>query len=85
MGSHEKDPSSPKKALSRSNSTVSSKHSSIQQVGDLSGIRTASSLRGVVGSQGASLCSDQRDTEMPWYPWGTRWELEAVLLQDPSY
>ncbi|XP_074972737.1 oxysterol-binding protein-related protein 7 isoform X1 [Phalacrocorax aristotelis] len=31
MGSHEKDPSSPKKALSRSNSTVSSKHSSIQQ------------------------------------------------------
>lgn len=31
MGSHEKDPSSPKKALSRSNSTVSSKQSSIQQ------------------------------------------------------
>ncbi|POI21532.1 hypothetical protein CIB84_014721 [Bambusicola thoracicus] len=31
MGSHEKDPSSPRKALSRSNSTVSSKHSSIQQ------------------------------------------------------
>ncbi|NXH23315.1 OSBL7 protein, partial [Bucco capensis] len=31
MGSHEKDPSSPKRALSRSNSTVSSKHSSIQQ------------------------------------------------------
>ncbi|XP_065606082.1 oxysterol-binding protein-related protein 7 [Cyrtonyx montezumae] len=31
MGSHEKDPSSPKKALSRSNSTVSSKHSSVQQ------------------------------------------------------
>ncbi|NXF42095.1 OSBL7 protein, partial [Nyctibius bracteatus] len=28
MGSHEKDPSSPKRALSRSNSTVSSKHSS---------------------------------------------------------
>ncbi|XP_065506986.1 oxysterol-binding protein-related protein 7 isoform X3 [Caloenas nicobarica] len=33
MGSHEKDPSSPKRALSRSNSTVSSKHSSIQQQG----------------------------------------------------
>lgn len=33
MGSHEKDPSSPKRALSRSNSTVSSKHSSVQQVG----------------------------------------------------
>ncbi|NWI49863.1 OSBL7 protein, partial [Calyptomena viridis] len=31
MGSHEKDPSSPKRALSRSNSTVSSKHSSVQQ------------------------------------------------------
>ncbi|NXI38955.1 OSBL7 protein, partial [Galbula dea] len=31
MGSHEKDSCSPKKALSRSNSTVSSKHSSIQQ------------------------------------------------------
>ncbi|NWX39018.1 OSBL7 protein, partial [Steatornis caripensis] len=31
MGSHEKDSSSPKRALSRSNSTVSSKHSSIQQ------------------------------------------------------
>ncbi|NXV18305.1 OSBL7 protein, partial [Cepphus grylle] len=31
MGSHEKDPSSPKRVLSRSNSTVSSKHSSIQQ------------------------------------------------------
>uniref|UniRef100_A0A8C4XJH5 Oxysterol binding protein like 7 n=2 Tax=Falco TaxID=8952 RepID=A0A8C4XJH5_FALTI len=31
MGSHEKDLSSPKRALSRSNSTVSSKHSSIQQ------------------------------------------------------
>ncbi|XP_054657820.1 oxysterol-binding protein-related protein 7 isoform X4 [Grus americana] len=31
MGSHEKDSSSPKKALSRSNSTVSSKHSSVQQ------------------------------------------------------
>ncbi|XP_041329802.1 oxysterol-binding protein-related protein 7 [Pyrgilauda ruficollis] len=31
MGSHEKDPCSPKRALSRSNSTVSSKHSSIQQ------------------------------------------------------
>ncbi|XP_061873703.1 oxysterol-binding protein-related protein 7 isoform X3 [Colius striatus] len=33
MGSHEKDPCSPKRALSRSNSTVSSKHSSIQQQG----------------------------------------------------
>ncbi|NXG10060.1 OSBL7 protein, partial [Sakesphorus luctuosus] len=31
MGSHEKDLSSPKRALSRSNSTVSSKHSSVQQ------------------------------------------------------
>ncbi|XP_077046978.1 oxysterol-binding protein-related protein 7 isoform X3 [Agelaius phoeniceus] len=31
MGSHEKDPCSPKRALSRSNSTVSSKHSSVQQ------------------------------------------------------
>ncbi|NXQ26992.1 OSBL7 protein, partial [Alaudala cheleensis] len=31
MGSHEKDPASPKRALSRSNSTVSSKHSSVQQ------------------------------------------------------
>ncbi|NXX50930.1 OSBL7 protein, partial [Tricholaema leucomelas] len=31
MGSHEKDLPSPKRALSRSNSTVSSKHSSIQQ------------------------------------------------------
>uniref|UniRef100_A0A663E6Z3 Oxysterol binding protein like 7 n=2 Tax=Accipitrinae TaxID=8955 RepID=A0A663E6Z3_AQUCH len=31
MGSHEKDSSSPKRALSRSNSTVSSKHSSVQQ------------------------------------------------------
>ncbi|XP_065555266.1 oxysterol-binding protein-related protein 7 [Lathamus discolor] len=31
MGSHEKDASSPRKALSRSNSTVSSKQSSIQQ------------------------------------------------------
>ncbi|NXA95433.1 OSBL7 protein, partial [Melanocharis versteri] len=31
MGSHEKDPSSPKRALSRSSSTVSSKHSSVQQ------------------------------------------------------
>ncbi|NWX38534.1 OSBL7 protein, partial [Notiomystis cincta] len=31
MGSHEKDPSSPRRALSRSNSTVSSKHSSVQQ------------------------------------------------------
>ncbi|NWU14151.1 OSBL7 protein, partial [Cephalopterus ornatus] len=31
MGSHEKDPSSPKRALSRSNSTVSSKHSSVHQ------------------------------------------------------
>ncbi|NXJ83777.1 OSBL7 protein, partial [Trogon melanurus] len=31
MGSHEKDASSPKRALSRSNSTVSSKHSSVQQ------------------------------------------------------
>lgn len=35
MGSHEKDSSSPKRALSRSNSTVSSKHSSVQQVGGL--------------------------------------------------
>ncbi|XP_075378829.1 oxysterol-binding protein-related protein 7 isoform X4 [Mycteria americana] len=33
MGSHEKDASSPKRALSRSNSTVSSKHSSVQQQG----------------------------------------------------
>ncbi|NXP48838.1 OSBL7 protein, partial [Heliornis fulica] len=31
MGSHEKDLSSPRRALSRSNSTVSSKHSSVQQ------------------------------------------------------
>ncbi|XP_067167971.1 oxysterol-binding protein-related protein 7 [Apteryx mantelli] len=31
MGSHEKDPASPKRAPSRSNSTVSSKHSSVQQ------------------------------------------------------
>lgn len=31
MGSHEKDPASPRRALSRSNSTVSSKHSSVQQ------------------------------------------------------
>ncbi|NXF25255.1 OSBL7 protein, partial [Rhodinocichla rosea] len=31
MGSHEKDPCSPRRALSRSNSTVSSKHSSVQQ------------------------------------------------------
>ncbi|RLV76425.1 hypothetical protein DV515_00016988 [Chloebia gouldiae] len=31
MGSHEKDPCSPKRALSRSSSTVSSKHSSVQQ------------------------------------------------------
>ncbi|XP_027487038.1 oxysterol-binding protein-related protein 7, partial [Corapipo altera] len=31
MGSHEKDLSSPKRALSHSNSTVSSKHSSVQQ------------------------------------------------------
>ncbi|NWI92077.1 OSBL7 protein, partial [Pitta sordida] len=31
MGSHEKDPSSPRRALSRSSSTVSSKHSSVQQ------------------------------------------------------
>ncbi|NWH77628.1 OSBL7 protein, partial [Piaya cayana] len=31
MGSHEKDPSSPKRAPSRSSSTVSSKHSSVQQ------------------------------------------------------
>ncbi|XP_075631273.1 oxysterol-binding protein-related protein 7 isoform X3 [Balearica regulorum gibbericeps] len=31
MGSHEKDSSSPKRALSRSNSTVSSKHSGVQQ------------------------------------------------------
>ncbi|NWT48933.1 OSBL7 protein, partial [Chroicocephalus maculipennis] len=31
MGSHEKDPSSPKRALSRSNSTVSSKHRGGQQ------------------------------------------------------
>ncbi|KAM6107810.1 oxysterol-binding protein-related protein 7 [Pterocles gutturalis] len=33
MGSHEKDPSSPKRALSRSSSTVSSKHSSSVQQG----------------------------------------------------
>uniref|UniRef100_A0A8B9R3C3 Oxysterol binding protein like 7 n=1 Tax=Anas platyrhynchos TaxID=8839 RepID=A0A8B9R3C3_ANAPL len=31
MGSHEKDPASPRRAPSRSNSTVSSKHSSVQQ------------------------------------------------------
>uniref|UniRef100_A0A674GCC7 PH domain-containing protein n=1 Tax=Taeniopygia guttata TaxID=59729 RepID=A0A674GCC7_TAEGU len=31
MGSHEKEPCSPKRALSRSSSTVSSKHSSVQQ------------------------------------------------------
>ncbi|XP_068775359.1 oxysterol-binding protein-related protein 7 isoform X2 [Struthio camelus] len=31
MGSHEKDPASPKRAPSRSNSTVSSKHSSVHQ------------------------------------------------------
>ncbi|KAM6295468.1 oxysterol-binding protein-related protein 7-like, partial [Aegotheles albertisi] len=31
MGSHEKEPGSPSRALSRSSSTVSSKHSSVQQ------------------------------------------------------
>ncbi|NXV50305.1 OSBL7 protein, partial [Uria aalge] len=51
MGSHEKDPSSPKRALSRSNSTVSSKHSSIQQGSESWEVVEEPRVRGSPGQQ----------------------------------
>ncbi|KAM6042359.1 LOW QUALITY PROTEIN: oxysterol-binding protein-related protein 7 [Chlamydotis macqueenii] len=51
MGSHEKDPSSPKRALSRSNSTVSSKHSSVQQGSECWEVVEEPRARGSPGQQ----------------------------------
>lgn len=72
MGNHEKDPSSPKRALSRSNSTVSSKHSSIQQVGGLQAWEGLSGIPlvrtawpgGAVGPWGASPHCRKGDAEV---------------------
>ncbi|KAK2511552.1 Osbpl7 [Columba guinea] len=69
MGSHEKDPSSPKRALSRSNSTVSSKHSSVQQVGGL--------LAGRVSRWGAPLVT--RDPHADPRQGSESWE----VLEEP--
>ncbi|XP_051496281.1 oxysterol-binding protein-related protein 7 isoform X2 [Apus apus] len=51
MGSHEKDPSSPKRALSRSNSTVSSKHSSVQQGSESWEVVEEPRVRGSLGQE----------------------------------
>lgn len=96
MGSHEKDPSSPKRALSRSNSTVSSKHSSVQQVG--LGFEFGFGFRfgfgfefefefGFGGVQkhrrealGASSCFRMRGSNIP--AWG-RGGQQPLVLRDP--
>ncbi|XP_069732928.1 oxysterol-binding protein-related protein 7 [Phaenicophaeus curvirostris] len=51
MGSHEKDPSSPKRAPSRSSSTVSSKHSSVQQGSESWEVVEEPSVRGSPGQE----------------------------------
>ncbi|XP_061299901.1 oxysterol-binding protein-related protein 7 isoform X3 [Pezoporus flaviventris] len=51
MGSHEKDASSPRKALSRSNSTVSSKQSSVQQGSESWEVLEEPRVRGSPGTE----------------------------------